>query len=410
MVAKIVSGKSVRGILTYNEDKVKQGSAKVILAGGFATDIDRLNFHQKLYRFEALTQLNARTKTNALHISLNFHADDRIDAIKLQQVTSQYMDGIGFGDQPYIAYEHFDAAHPHVHIATVIIDRTGQRMNIHDLGKRISEPIRKQLEIENGLIRAEGRRLRNKPYLRMAEYGVKPTKKMLADITRAVMRDYAYTSFAEYKAVLSRFNVHAERGAQDSVMFEKKGLLYSITDGSGNIVGVPFKASSFYQGATMKNLEKRFERNKERRKDKKEYLVRSIERVFAGYASLTSLTFQKELAAGQVAVVFRQNENGFIYGLTFIDHRNRTVFNGSDLGRGYGAKAITDRFALKDVAKVYLRKEAGIFRASHQDTGHSPGYEDNLLDVMLAKADYEDPSVIGRRKEKKKGTDQSRGV
>ena len=42
MVAKILSGKSIRGILLYNEDKIEKGGAKVLLASGFAADIDRL--------------------------------------------------------------------------------------------------------------------------------------------------------------------------------------------------------------------------------------------------------------------------------------------------------------------------------------------------------------------------------
>ncbi len=48
-------------------------------------------------------------------------------------------------------------------------------------------------------------------------------------------------------------------------MFEKKGLVYSIADSDGNPVGVPFKASSFYRGATVKVLAKRFEKNEEKR-------------------------------------------------------------------------------------------------------------------------------------------------
>ncbi|MDQ7948457.1 MAG: relaxase/mobilization nuclease domain-containing protein, partial [Pedobacter sp.] len=212
MVARIRCGKSIRGILTYNEDKVEQGQAKVLLASGFATEIERLNFHQKLFRFEQLTQFNARSKTNAMHISLNFHADDKLDAGKLQQIATEYMEKIGLSEQPFIAYQHFDASHPHIHIATVLIGRNGDRINTNNIGKGRSEPARKELEVKFGLVAAQGRRLKNERYLRVAEYGTKPTKKQLANITGAVMRDYAYISFAEYKAVLAQFNVHVERG------------------------------------------------------------------------------------------------------------------------------------------------------------------------------------------------------
>ena len=357
MVARISSGKSIRGILVYNEDKVGKGEAKVVLASGFATEIDKLNFHQRLFRFEQLTMLNSRSKVNAMHISLNFHVDDKLDDGKLQQIASEYMDKIGLGDQPFIAYEHFDSAHPHLHIATVLIQKDGSRINTEGIGRKLSEPARKELEVKYGLVKAEGRRLSNEPYLRAAEYGALPTKKQLSNITKAVMRDYAYTSFAEFKAVLAQFNVSVDRGFEDSVMFEKKGLVYSIADSSGNPVGVPFKASSFYKGATMKELEKHFDRNAEKRKVFKQSLKERIDAVMDRYSSVKKETLIKELGREQVAMVLRRNEAGLIYGLTFVDHKHRTVFNGSDLGKGYSAKVVKEMFSDRDEPKVYLRKE-----------------------------------------------------
>lgn len=411
MVAKIVSGKSIRGILIYNEDKIENGGAKVLLASGFATDIDRLNFHQKLFRFNQLTSLNARTKTNALHISLNFHADDKLDGGKLQQIAAEYMERLGFGEQPFIAYQHFDTAHTHLHIATVNIDRNGDRIDIHDIGKKVSEPIRKELEVKYGLVRAEGRKLANEPYLRAAEYGAWPTKRQLNNITKAVMRDYAYTSFAEYKAVLAQFNVHVDRGFEDSVMFEKKGLVYAIADSSGNLVGVPFKASAFYRGATMKELEKRFEKNKEKRKAHRQSLKERIDGVVDRYNLVRKETLIKDLAREQIAFVLRRNEVGLIYGLNFIDHRHRTVFNGSDLGKGYSAKAVTKMFSDRDEPKQYLRKEEqGNYLERDLGLGEKRGKEDEwLLDGLLEKADYDDPTVIGKKRRKRPGKEHQQG-
>jgi len=411
MVAKVISGKSIRGILLYNEDKVKEGEAKVILASGFATDIDRLNFHQRFFRFEQLTRLNGRTKTNAVHISLNFHVDDKLDAAKLQQIASDYMEKLGFGEQPYIAYQHFDTAHTHLHIATVNIDRNGDRMDIHDIGKKVSEPIRKELEVKYGLTKADGRRLGNEPYLRAAEYGALPTKKQLNNITKAVMRDYAYTSFAEYKAVLAQFNVHVDRGFEDSVMFEKKGLVYSIMDGGGNSIGVPFKASAFYRGATMKELEKSFARNREKRSAFKQSLKERIDGITARYSAVRKDTLIKQLAKEQVALVLRRNDAGLIYGLTFIDHRNRTVFNGSDLGKGYSAKGLTAMFSGRDEPKVYLRKEVSSnLLEKDMGLGERRGKEEDLLDGLLEKADYDDPTVIGRKRKRRPGEEQMQNL
>lgn len=411
MVARISTGRSIRCVLVYNEDKVAKGEAKVVLASGFATEIDKLNFHQRLFRFEQLTMLNSRSKVNAMHISLNFHADDRLDAGKMQQIASEYMEKIGLGEQPYIAYEHFDSAHPHLHIATVLIERDGKRIGTEGIGRKLSEPARKELEVKYGLVKAEGRKLANEPYLRPAEYGALPTKKQLNNITKAVMRDYAYTSFAEYKAVLAQFNVHVDRGFDDSVMFEKKGLVYSIADSGGNPVGVPFKASSFYKGATMKELEKRFEKNSEKRKAFKQSLKERIDSVVDRYTAVRKETLVKELAREQVALVLRRNEAGLIYGLTFIDHKHRTVFNGSDISKAYAAKAITAMFSDRDVPKVYLRKVVqSNYLQKDLRSGERRGKEENaLLEGLLAKADYDDPTVIGKNRKKRSGEEHSQG-
>jgi len=66
MVAKIVIGKSIRGILHYNEQKVAEGEAKLILASGFAGDIEKMSFHNKVQRFNHLTVLKPSVKTNVL--------------------------------------------------------------------------------------------------------------------------------------------------------------------------------------------------------------------------------------------------------------------------------------------------------------------------------------------------------
>lgn len=412
MVAKIVSGKSIRGILIYNEDKVATGEAKLIMASGFATDIDRLNFHQKLFRFEQLIQLNARVKTNAMHITLNFHSDDRLDMEKLQQITSEYMERIGFGEQPYIAYEHFDASHPHVHIATTTMQRSGKSININKIGFRLSGPARSALEEKFDLIRAKGRKMGNAHFLKPAVYGEKPTKRQLAGITSAVMREYAYVSFEQYKAALSQFNVHAERGETGSVMFEKNGLRYSMTDGMGNLVGVPLKASSFFNGATMESIERRSEKNRERRASAVVDLRSRIDGVLARFALVTRATLLRELAGEQVALVLRENSSGLIYGATFIDHKNRVVFNGSELGKGYSARAITQRLSHSDEPRRLLQREVGSKLLHREnflqgDRDSSVERDNGVLDILLAKADFGVPSGTGRKRKRKKPRGQS---
>src|SRR6478736_3271880 len=102
MVAKVISGKNIQGALNYNEQKVSQGTAQCILASGFMKEGADMTFYEKLKRFSDLNAHNTRSKTNTLHISLNFDVTEKLDVSKLNTIATSYMNQIGFGDQPYL--------------------------------------------------------------------------------------------------------------------------------------------------------------------------------------------------------------------------------------------------------------------------------------------------------------------
>lgn len=406
MVVKIKMGKSIRGILIYNENKVDKKQANLILASGFGVDIDRLNLAQKINRFSKLTGLNDRVKTNAMHISLNFDASDKLDVAKLQQIALTYMEQIGYADQPFVVYEHLDAAHPHLHIATTIIQKDAKRKFTHEIGRLISEPARKAIEKQFGLVEAERRSQGLALKLSPAVYGQRPTKQTINSILLAVIKNYSFTSLAEFNAILMQFNIKADRGSEDTMMFQKKGLLYSILDEKGQPVGVPIKASKFYSQPTLVNLEKRFMLGQEQRKLLKQGLRDRIDGVLAKFEFVSKATLFRELAKAEIDLVFRQNEKGLIYGITYVDHRQRTVFNGSDLGKAYSAKAIIQSLSHHDKMKTYLApklKTNYLENSGSSRLNLNPSAFSNSLEALLEKTAYDEPTVIGKKRKKKKG-------
>lgn len=407
MVAKIESGKSIRGVLHYNENKVETGDATLILASGFAGDIEKMSFIQKLKRYEHLTSLNTAVKTNALHISLNFDPSDKLDNQKLQQIASEYMERIGFGDQPFLVYRHDDSAHPHIHIATTNIQRDGQRIDIHGIGYRLSEPARKEMEVKYGLTKAEGREMKQDQRLRAAIYGEKPTRQQISNIVTGVMRKYHYTSFEQYKAILEAFNIKVDRGAEHTRMFQNKGLLYSILDYKGEQVSVPIKASQIYCKPTLNELEKRFEAGKKKREPHKAELKSLLDQLFFKFEHLSRVQFQKELLKNSTDVVFRNSEKGQTYGVTYIDHRNKTVFNGSDLGKSYSAQTLTRRFEKAvtnlSVSPHKLQQQVKIeTQQIHPPTYLKLPQQTNFLETLLANTQVESGIKVPKRKKRRK--------
>ncbi|EHQ29743.1 relaxase/mobilization nuclease domain-containing protein [Mucilaginibacter paludis] len=413
MVVRIVSGKSIRGLLNYNERKVDAGQAELLMASRFGSELDDLGFNEKLNRFEHLTDLNSRVKTNALHIMLNFAPEENPADELLQQVAATYMERIGFGEQPYLVYRHHDAAHSHLHIVTTNIQPDGKRIAVHNLGRTLSEQTRKELEVELGLVKADGRQLKNILGIKAAEpeiaqYGRTPTKRAIANVVTAVTQSYRFTSLAELNAALQQFNVLADRGPEDSAMYERQGLVYSLLDKQGQRIGIPIKASALPYQPTLKNLEKLYAPNKQKREPKKAQLQKTIDQVFGKYHQLSKATFIKDLAKRQVSVVFRQNEQGFTYGVTFVDHRNKTVFNGSDLGKEYSAKASLEKLATYDHPKQpgqqhsFQPNDKQMPEALEPSTGQTESLTGQLIKDLLGRGAQDFMPIIPQQKRKKK--------
>jgi len=350
MVARVKSGKTIRGVLSYNENKVKEGTAQCIDAVGFGCLPEELSFKNKLTRFTDLTALNTIAKTNAIHISLNFHPDENLTEQTLKDIAAAYMEKIGFGDQPYLVYRHLDAAHDHIHIATVNIRSNGKRIDIHDIGRNASEQARKEIEEIFGLIKAEEREQKVaaglKPAdLSKAEYGKRPTKSEISNIVRTVAKYYRYASFKEYSDILKEYNVLAKLGEPGTKMHQAGGLVYQLLDRkTGEGVGVPIKSSAIYEKPTLKNIEARYEQNKEKRKDYRQRIIRTVDKILEQPTDKDS--FLAALKAENIIADFKTNENGYIYGITYIDKTTCCFFNGSDVGKSYSAKAILERLQI----------------------------------------------------------------
>lgn len=148
-------------------------------------------------------------------------------------------------------YQHLDSGHPHVHIITTNIQADGKRIELHNLGRNQSEKARKEIEQSFGLVKAEDSKRRQvfepKPVnVQKVQYGKFETKRAITNVLEAVLNSYKYTSIPELNTVLQQYNVLADRGNENSRIFQNNGLVYPIVDEKGNKVGVPIKASDFY--------------------------------------------------------------------------------------------------------------------------------------------------------------------
>lgn len=344
MVAKITVPHSIERALNYNEKKMQKGIAECIHAHNYLKEAGQLNYYEKLQRFQQLISLNDRVNTNTIHISLNFDITEKLEKEKLTEIAVVYMQKIGFAEQPFLVYQHKDAGHPHIHIISTNIQKNGKRISMHNIGRNQSTQARKEIEIIYQLVKAEKQNVQQeiKPLnVQRVVYGKSETKRGITNVLNEIINKYKYTSLAELNAILKLYNVAADRGCEQGLIYKKHGLVYRILDEKGNKIGVPIKASSIYSKPTLKYLEQKFTINETLREGDKKKLKTSIGWIMVKPPKNLQ-QFKEALQKEKISLIIRQNNNGIIYGMTYIDHTTKSVFNGSDIGKEYSSKAILE--------------------------------------------------------------------
>lgn len=346
MVAKISLGSSLYGALAYNGEKINKEEGRLLATHKIYNDgSGTIDINRVMEDFGRFMPTNVRTEKPVLHISLNPHPDDRLTDTDLTDMAREYLDRLGYGNQPYIVCKHEDIDRHHLHIITINVDETGKRLNQDFLFRR-SDRIRKELEEKYGLHKAEGRRNRQENPLRKVDISAGDVKRQVANTVKGLLASYRFQSMGEYRALLSLYNIAVEepRGMVDGR--EYHGLVYSATDDAGNKVGNPFKSSRIGKNTGYEAVEKRFEKSKTYIKEKK--LADMTKRTIL---AVLQKTYRKEefvrmLHDKGIDTVFRLTDTGRIYGATFIDHRTGYVLNGSCMGKELSANALQEHFTL----------------------------------------------------------------
>ena len=340
MVAKISIGSSLYGALSYNGEKMNRDEGRVLGANKIILPADgHIDIARMVENFNLFMPKTGRTKKPVLHISLNPHPDDKLTEQQYEILAREYLDKLGFGEQPYIIYKHMDIDRHHIHIVTVNVNEQGKRLNQDFLFRR-SKKITTELEEKYNLHKAQREKISpDMPIRKIDSSG--DIKHQVANTVKIVGMRYKFQSIGEYNAILSFYNVRCEPTDGKVNGREYHGLVYFATDDSGKTIATPFKASRLGKFASRTAIDGRFERAKE--KIDVAPTKRKVADVIAH--STDKADFISKLKQRNIDVVLRYTEEGRIYGVTFIDHNTMTVLNGSRLGKEFSANAINERFS-----------------------------------------------------------------
>ena len=352
MVAKINRGASLYGAITYNQQKVNDALARIISGNRMITDVtgnpERMVQHT-MWAFENYLLANRNTEKPILHISLNPSPEDNLPDAQFAQLAKDYMQKMGYGDQPYIVYIHEDIGRRHIHIVSTCVNEKGEKIDDAYEWNRSMKACR-ELEVKYGLKQHTDKKSEQLgAYLKKADYTQGDVKRQVANILKSVFTAYRFQSFGEFSALLSCFNIEAKQVKGEHGGVPYTGIVYSVTDDNGKAVSAPIKSSLIDKRFGYEGLEKRIRYNASEFKKKKWVPKIRNEVALAMHGCRGDReSFTRLLHDRGIDTVFRTNEEGRIYGVTFIDHTNKEVYNGSRLGKEFSANKFEQMFSRQE--------------------------------------------------------------
>ena len=344
MIAKISATENLGGALGYNFKKVEKGEASILLAQGLYQNKEGTYTMAEVFPdMQALIPEKCRTKKMVFHCSLNPHPDDEFSDEQLVQVAREYMEALGYGNQPYIVFKHSDIAREHIHIVSLRVDSRGQKIN-DKFEKRRSKQITDALERKFGLIPSSKVTEKAVAETPKVDIGKENIKEQVANVVRMVLGHYRFCSLGELNAILSAYNLAVEEIKTEFRGKKYDGLVYVPTDDKGGKISTPINASDIGRGVGYTAVQNKIQKSKQTVKVLIPVIRNKVLQAMRT-SPRTEKDLQNRLEEQGLCVVIRKNANGRIYGITFIDDEVGIALNGSRLGKGYAANVFNTYFS-----------------------------------------------------------------
>ena len=405
MVANIRSRPSPSGALYYNKEKVDKDEAEVLLWQKMLEPFDkhgRMDIDACMDSFRPYFEANRRTTNTVFHVLLNPSPEDKLTGEQLRKIACEYMERMGYGEQPYIVFKHKDISREHLHIVSLRVDEQGRKLP-HDFEARRSMEILRDLERKYGLHPSvKGQGLTDREGLRKVNYSEGNVKQQISSVARSCLRNYKCSSYGEFRTLLELLNVSVEERTGTVDGRDYAGVIYGAMTDDGYGIGTPFKSSRIGKDVGYKALQKYYERSKSALKqdgtlDRLRQTVKD-----AMSPDNTREEFRQLLKADGIDVVFRINPVGRIYGATFIDHNAGIVANGSLLGKEFSANAFNELYPAPKQAQQVAEQHT---EQQHKQRSHAvnplTGIVDTVLDLADTQAYEEQQRLIQRRKKRR---------
>lgn len=401
MIVKILKKSATFKGVRYNTNKVDKDKGELMAVKNFGAlqAMDHLRPKDYINYLNAISARSKRTKYPQFHVVISAEGKSKTKE-ELTSVAEKWLQGMGYGEQPYLLIFHKDTNNNHIHLVSTRVGKDG---------KKISDSFEK-LKAYQVLNRVEG---------------VDEKKEVTAKLEKALS-----------------YNLSTR--PQFMMLLEAQGYTLVLSDDH-------YKICKYGKELTTVSLEK--VDGQIANYDKKPERIKQLHAIFRDYRSKydpTIYPLTQELPGGKVTILtghssklaealrekfglevfFHSKDNKQPYGYTIIDHAKRTVFKGKQImdladfispqaGVNYSQQPLGNAPKVQALEREIIDSEritqntdkpdGGSFSVS-EDSFSNPFtpslYEDsglNLPEINLdISDDIDDEAILGRNRQRKR--------
>ncbi len=330
---------SCLGALDYNEEKVMEGVAELVAYANIGAPD-----HDAVYDcFSRYEKTPYPIRLMRFHASVNPSENDLCSEEQVLDFICSMMEKLGYGEQPYLVYRHFDIDREHYHVVSVRADKDGRKIQDRYEHRRLREFMKAVSAsydfsvAESGSGRMGEEQSESFDPKRVRRYNPRgKVTSQLTDIFRTAL-GYDFGTFSQFACIMEDFGVRAQLLQTDGKpVVALQGLAKDGRAASATLtqtdLGVPMYSL----------IEDRMEENGLRhgRRHREKERVRSLTSSAFNF-SRSENHFVNILATKGIRVhLSRSEETGKIFGITLVDHRTRTVFKASEMPEAISVRSM----------------------------------------------------------------------
>jgi hypothetical protein len=130
MIVKILRPSATFEGVSYNSNKIEKDKGELMKVENFGAlqALEHLKPQDYINYLEARSKTSARIKYPQLHAVISCRGRSHSKE-QLTELATEWLKGMGYGEQPYLLVFHKDTGNNHVHIVSTRIDENGKKIN-----------------------------------------------------------------------------------------------------------------------------------------------------------------------------------------------------------------------------------------------------------------------------------------